>query len=143
MSNAQPYTFKVVVRDSQGQPTGEVLECPACPLTIDDIQKLQPWVDAQFPDPFDVMSSAFAKGNYTVPQQQYLMSRAMEEACRGSKKIGTPAGDLALQTIGGVRELLKLSIRKVNPEFSELDAQKIFGSLTPMETLEVVAGLNR
>jgi hypothetical protein len=96
------------------------------PLTIDDVGRLQGWIDAQFPDPFAVAQRAIDRGNYTVLQQQYLLKLAMESATQPGHPIGTPEADHLLQSMEGFKELLKLSIRKGKPEFSDEDAQRLF-----------------
>jgi hypothetical protein len=96
------------------------------PLTIDDLGQLQGWIDSQFPDPFEVVSKAISRGNYTVPQQQYLLRVAVESASRPAHPIGTPEADQLLGSLAGLQELLKLSIRKSRPEFSDEDAKRLY-----------------
>jgi hypothetical protein len=96
------------------------------PLTIDDIGKLQSWVDRQFPDPFEVVNAAIAKGNYTIPQQQYLLSQAIDRATRPAHPIGTAEADQLLQTLEGIKQLLILSIRKGRPEFTDAEAKELY-----------------
>lgn len=99
------------------------------PLTIDDLGKLQGWVDGHFPDPFAVIGSAIERGNYTVPQQQYLMQQALALATRPQRLIGTPEADNLLQSTEGIKQLLLLSIRKGQPEFSAEQAAELFMAL--------------
>lgn len=133
----EPLTFRVRARDERGLVTGEILEHTACPLTLEDLQQLQPWVDAHFPDPFATARDAIAKGNYTIPQQQFMMSEAMKLATEPHSKIGTPGADRVLGSLDGVKEMLKLSIRKGRPEFSDEEAKKLFSSMSLAETMRL------
>jgi hypothetical protein len=99
------------------------------PLTLDDLGQLQSWIDSQFPDPFQVIGKAIANGNYTVTQQQYLFSQALERSTRSKNLIGTPEADRLLQTVEGMKRLLCLSIRKGRPEFTEEEAGVLYRAL--------------
>lgn len=99
------------------------------PLTLDDLGQLQSWIDSQFPDPFQVIGKAIATGNYTVAQQQYLFSQALERSTRPRNLIGTPEADRLLQTVDGMKRMLCLSIRKGRPEFTEEEAEALYRQL--------------
>jgi hypothetical protein len=99
------------------------------PLTLDDLGKLQSWIDGHFPDPFAVIGKAIERGAYTVPQQQYLMQQALSLSVRPQRLIGTPEADSLLQSVDGIKQLLLLSIRKGRPEFSEADAAELFAAM--------------
>lgn len=132
---AQPRPLRVRV-------DGAVREYLIHPLTIDDFAALQVWIDRQFPDPFDVVSSAIAKGDYTVAQQQYLLDRALVESTRGRHAIGTPEGDRMLFSLEGTVQMLLASIRKGDPSFSEDDARTLrkWLSLADLQALYVLTG---
>lgn len=101
------------------------------PLTIDDFGALQAWVDAQFPDPFQVVDEAIKRGNYSLPQQQYLMKLAMDAATGQSKHpIGTPEADALLGGLEGFKQLLTISIRKGKPDFSNEEARNLYMHLS-------------
>lgn len=122
----QPRTLRVRVGD-------EDREYAVHPLSIDDLGKLQGWVDAQFPDPFDVVGKAIAAGDYTVTQQQYLLDRAIHRATQPRNMIGTPEADRILFSLEGHCELLKLAIRKGGVEFSDEEAREVYMHLTVAE----------
>lgn len=109
------------------------------PLTIEDLGTLQAWVDAQFPDPFDIASREIDRGRlvldaqgrasrepYPVAQQQFLLRAAMELKEKGARLIGTPEADAKLQSYEGLKQLLLVSIRKGDPGFSEADADLLY-----------------
>lgn len=114
------------------------------PLTIDDLGQLQAWVDSQFPDPFAVVAKTIREGDYTVPQQQFLMSQAMALAVQPRHAIGSPEADrVLLGTLAGTCELLKLAIRK-GRELSDEEARDIFLHLTIAElaALQTYTGID-
>lgn len=96
------------------------------PLVVDDFGKLQAWIDSQFPDPFVIVDLAIKQGSYTIPQQQFLMQQAFNAASNPKHPIGTPEADRLLQSMAGVLEMLKISIRKGRPEFSDDEAKKLY-----------------
>ena len=100
------------------------------PLTLADWGQLQAWVDAQFPDPFEVMADALEKLETSTAQQQLLFKLAMEAATKARRKIGTPEADAVLQSIEGFCQMLLVSIRKGQPDFSEAGAQALFQQMT-------------
>jgi hypothetical protein len=114
------------------------------PLTIADLGQLQTWIDRQFPDPFEVVTKAIARGNFTVPQQQYLLAQAVDRAVRPGRQIGTPEADQLLQSLEGVKQLLLLSIRKGRPDFTEEQARELYMhmSLGHLEALFSVTGVS-
>jgi hypothetical protein len=99
------------------------------PLTLDDLGRLQGWIDSHFPDPFQVVGKAITTGNYNVAQQQYLLSQALERAVRPRNLIGTPEADRLLQTVDGTVQMLLLSIRKGRPEFTDAEAAELTRNL--------------
>jgi hypothetical protein len=115
----QPRPLKVRV-------AGEPRTYEVYPLTLDDLGRLQAWVDAQFPDPFAAVQAAIDRGNYTVPQQHFLLRTAAELATSRRRLIGTAEADALLVSIDGVKEILKLAIRKGRPEFSDDEARELF-----------------
>jgi hypothetical protein len=96
------------------------------PLTLDDLGQLQGWIDRHFPDPFQIVQEAISKGNYTVPQQQFLFSQALERSTRPKNLIGTPEADRLMGSMQGIEQLLLISIRKGRPEFTEADAKELY-----------------
>lgn len=113
------------------------------PLTIGEMGKLQAWVDAQFPDPFDLATRAISRGRvvvapdgtesrepFTVEQQRHLFKVASDLAASGRRLIGTPEGDAKLRSLPGVMEQLYLSISKGDPTFTREKAAAIVDNLT-------------
>lgn len=112
------------------------------PFTFDDFADLQAWVDSQFPDPFDLATKAIDAGRlvvrdgkparepYPVAQQQHLIKVALEQSSRGRRLIGTPEADEKAQSLDGVKEILYLSIRKGNPDFTRGDAARLYKHMT-------------
>lgn len=133
----EPHTFRIRARDERGLETGEILEHTAYPLTLEDLQQLEPWIQSQMPDPFAVARKAIAEGDYTVMQQQFLMDKAMVRATDAPPKVGTPEGDRILGSLEGVKKMLVLSIRKGRPEFSDDEASKLFSSMSMAETMRL------
>jgi hypothetical protein len=127
---AQPKPLKVTI-------AGEERTYLIYPLTIDDLGQLQSWVDSQFPDPFAIVGAAIDKGNYTVPQQQYLMERALALASQPNHLIGSPEADRVLFTLPGHCELLKLAIRKGGVEFSDDEAKELYLHLSLADLVAV------
>jgi len=117
--NAQPRVIKL---------GGE--EHAIYPLSLDDWGRMQSWVDAQFPCPFEAVNRQIATGRYNVTQQQFLMKTAMELSAKSRRLIGTPEADELLSSMEGVKALLTLSIRKGNPGFSDADAERVYGRMT-------------
>lgn len=134
--SGQPRKLTVRVR-------GEAREYPVHPLTLDDLGKLQGWVDAQFPDPFAVVGRAIGRGDYTVTQQQYLLDRAIHRATQPRHLIGTPEADRVLFSLEGHCELLKLAIRK-GRELSDDEARELYMHLTvaDLAALHATTGLD-
>ncbi len=100
------------------------------PLTIADFGKLQGWIDAQFPNPFEEVKKAIALGEFNFAQQKFMLELAMEKATKAKAKIGQPEADELLMTMEGYKQVILLSIRKGNPSFSDADAQELFESMT-------------
>jgi hypothetical protein len=120
---------------------GEARVYDVHPLTVDDIASLQGWVDAQYPDPFAAASAAMAKFDFTVEQQKYILSTAMQQATRRNP-IGTPEADRVLFGFEGSLQLMKLSIRKGRPDFSDEEAAEIrhWMTLADLQALEHYTG---
>jgi hypothetical protein len=100
------------------------------PLTLSDFGDLQSWVDAQFPSPIEVANRAIETGNYNPAQQQFLLRVALEIACRGQHKIGTPEADEKLFSVDGAREILFRSISKGDPNFTREAAEALHGKMS-------------
>jgi hypothetical protein len=103
----------------------EVREYLVYPLTVDEFAEFQGWIDAQFPDPFAVASQALAKGDFTVPQQQHILNRAMDLASQPKHPIGTPEADRLLLSFEGSLQMLWKAIRKGRPEFTAEEAKEV------------------
>jgi hypothetical protein len=114
------------------------------PLTLSDFGDLQTWVDSQFPNPVDVAVRAIGSGDYNAAQQQFLLRAALEIACQGQHKIGTPLADDKLYSVDGMREILWKSISKGDPNFSREDAEELHSkmSLAHLMLLQVATNLN-
>jgi hypothetical protein len=95
------------------------------PLTVEEIAGLQSWVDAQFPDPFELVRNELDRRAYNMAQQQFLLEKALEKASAGRRLIGTPEADRVLQSMAGTQQLLYASIRKGDPEFTEEQAEEL------------------
>jgi hypothetical protein len=101
------------------------------PLEIADFGKLQAWIDAQYRNPLEVVSESLHF--FQPPQQRYLLDKATEQASRPKPKIGTPEADELLRSVEGVKVLLRLSIAKGRPDFSEALADQLFDKFTPLQ----------
>ncbi len=113
------------------------------PFTVDDWAGMQAWVDTQFPDPFDVVCRQIERGRlvvaldgsesraeYPLAQQQFLLKAALEQSVRGRRLVGTPEADDRVRSMEGILEMLKASIRKGRPDFSDDDARRLYKSMT-------------
>ena len=100
------------------------------PFTIDDFSQLQGWVDQQFPDPFEVVRAELDRRQYNVPQQQFLLERALERATRGRRLVGSPEADAVVNSLPGMQQVLCIAIRKGDPTFTETDAKELYLSLS-------------
>lgn len=114
------------------------------PLTIADFGELQAWVDAQFPDPFEVVQAAIAKGAFNYVQQQFLLEKALAASTQGKRLIGTPEADRLLLSMEGVKRILVISIRKGDPGFTEEAARDLYlhmgiADLAAMQQITTVA----
>jgi hypothetical protein len=120
------------------------------PLDLDDVGKLQSWVDRQFPDALDVAGRAIDRGRlvvgddlverrepYSMAQQQYLLKVAMDSATQGRRLIGTPEADALVQSAAGIMEFLFLSIAKGRPGFTRAEASGLFRQLNVAQTAGV------
>jgi hypothetical protein len=100
------------------------------PLDAEGIGRLQAWVDAQFPDPFEVVDRLFQTGRYNTAQQQFLMRTALELSVRGRRLIGTPEADALINSAAGTKFMLFLSISRGDPAFTEADAERFYGKMS-------------
>ena len=112
------------------------------PLALEDFGALQSWINAQFPDPLMVAADAIASGRFNVTQQQFLLKNAQEQALRPKHLIGTPEATELLMSLDGTKQILALSIRKGDPEFTDEQANEFFKALTPEEILKVASATN-
>jgi hypothetical protein len=96
------------------------------PLDAEGIGKLQAWVDAQFPNPFEVLDRELRDRAYNTAQQQFLMRTAMELSVRGRRLIGTPEADALINSAAGTKYMLFLAISRGDPAFTEADAQRFY-----------------
>jgi hypothetical protein len=96
------------------------------PLTIEDLSALEVWVNEQFPDPFAVVTAAIERGNYTMPQQQYLLKEAIQAATRPAHPLASPEAQQVLLSMAGIKRFFMLSIRKGDPTFSDEDAKELW-----------------
>ncbi len=126
----QTATLTVPTRDAAGLPTGETTEVTLHPVSITDLHGLQGWINSQLPDPFDVVNRAIARGDYTVAQQQFLMAKALDAATRARPLVGTPDAEPFLSSLGGMQEIIKISIRKGDPAFTDEQAERLFRGMT-------------
>jgi len=139
---SQPSVLRVEAKNEEGQLTGEMLEYQVYPFTIEDLGKLQAWIDRQFPDPFDIARNAIDKAKstnnpFTYTQEQFLLKNAAELAMRPRNLIGTPEADALLGSSGACLEILMISIRKGDPTFDEDKSKQLIRSLTAMDILKV------
>jgi hypothetical protein len=100
------------------------------PLDAEGIGRLQAWVDAQFPDPFEVVDRLFQTGRYNTAQQQFLMRTALELSVRGRRLIGTPEADALINSAAGTKYMLFLAISRGDPAFTEADAQRFYEKMS-------------
>jgi hypothetical protein len=121
------------------------------PLTIDDFAKVQEWVEAQFPDPFDVANRQIEAGKpgkdedgnpsrvpYTLAQQQFFYRTALDLS-RARHPLGTPEADELVRSVEGAKFLLWLSIAKGRPGFRREDAARLYEHLTMGDLARVFA----
>ena len=109
------------------------------PLTLDDLGQLQAWVDAQRPDPFEVVSRQLAAGKWSLEQQKHLLACAVHEASQPKPRLGTPEAAALLNTITGRAEQLYMAIRKGEPDFSRKQALEFYEKLNAAEVARALS----
>lgn len=112
------------------------------PLTFADLGELQTWIDAQFPDPFEVVSKAIKSGNFNYAQQQFMLDKAIEKATRPRHLLGSPEADELLLSVEGYKQVLLLSIRKGDPSFTDADADALFQKMTQADIAKLESATN-
>jgi len=112
------------------------------PLDMDGWGAIQAWLDAQRPDPFDVVKKAIEKGGFTLQQQQYMISQALDKAMETKPLLGSVEADALLMSIPGYTQVLYQSIRKGRPDFTEADASELASKLTATDFANVNMSTN-
>jgi hypothetical protein len=107
------------------------------PLTIDDYGRLQAWLDAQWPDPFDAVNAEIARREYSPAQQKHLLTSALELATRPKPKIGSDEAEPVVSSAKGVAQILYLAIRRDDPSFTVADAEAILPAMTPADFAKI------
>jgi hypothetical protein len=140
--SSQPVLIEVKERGENDQLTGEVLKHWIHPLSFEDIGKLQEWLDRQFPDPIqqaqESIERAVERGKpFTVAQEQFLYKSAQELAAKAKVKVGMLEATQLLLSAEGSIQIILLSIKKGDPNFTDDDAKKLFRSLDPATLIRV------
>lgn len=112
------------------------------PLDMDGWGAIQAWLDAQRPDPFEIVKKAIEKGGFTMQQQQYMISQAIEKAMEPKPLLGSVEADALLMSIPGYTQVLYQSIRKGRPDFTEADASALAAKLTAADFANVTISTN-
>jgi hypothetical protein len=107
-------------------------------LTFEDQADLQQWIDTQQKDPFEIVQQQIARGNITVEQQKFLMRTALDLATRSRVLLGTYEADALLNTVKGKAEVLYLSIRKGDPEFTREQAEALLRAMDDEAKLRAI-----
>lgn len=107
------------------------------PFDMNDWGALQAWIDKQHADPFDIVSAAIKKGEFTITMQQYMIDKAMEKAMKPRCPLGSPEADELVMSMAGQKQLLYLSIRKGRPDFTEEQAGDLVVKLTAVDTAKL------
>jgi hypothetical protein len=103
------------------------------PLTIDDYGALQAWLDAQWPDPFDVVNDQVSRREYSPAQQRHMLSAALELATRPRPKLGSDDAEPLVSSPAGVAQVLYLTIRRDDPTFTLAAATALLKLMTPAD----------
>lgn len=133
------------------------------PLTYGDFGRIQAWIDAQFPDPFDVVGEQIAKGRivlgpdgqpkvdesgrvvrepYPQGNQQTLYKLAMDARLNSKHLIGTPEGDAVFNSLACMMEMLYISLGKGDTPLSREEAKTLVDRLSPYELQRVREATN-
>lgn len=112
------------------------------PLDMNGWGAIQAWLDAQRPDPFDIVKKAIDKGGFTVAQQQYMIKEAIDKAMEPKPLLGSVEADAILLSIPGYTQVLYQSIHKGRPDFTEADAAELAAKLTATDFANVNMSTN-
>lgn len=112
------------------------------PLDMNGWGAIQAWLDAQRPDPFEVVKAAIAKGGWSFAQEQYMIQQAIEKSMETKPLLGSVEADALLLSIPGYTQILYQSIRKGRPEFTEQDAADLAAKLTAADFANVNLSTN-
>jgi hypothetical protein len=96
------------------------------PQTLFTLGRFQVWLDQQNPDPEESICRNLTE--FAPQVQRYLLERGLERALRGRPVIGSPRAHFMTHSIGGITELLYLSIRR-GRKFTRSQASLLYGHL--------------
>src|SRR4051794_27592650 len=101
------------------------------PLTLNDLGELQEWVNTQLPDPVEAIADSPGFKRLPPEAQKYAIRCAVELASKGKRRLGSPEATELINSTDGVCQLLFLTIKRGDPAFTQDDARKLSGCLTP------------
>lgn len=96
------------------------------PQTLYTLGRFQAWLDMQTTDPEDAVCAAI--GDFPAQAQHYLLDRGVRRAQRRRPLIGSRAAEELAYSVGGISELLYLSLRR-GRRASRREAQQLYWKL--------------
>ena len=103
------------------------------PLSLADQGDLQTWLNAQHPDPLEYIRGRME--GFSTEQQKFMIRAAIETASRNQVLLGTPEANALLQSSAGFKEIIYLSIRKGDPNFTREKAAELFATMSAADVM--------
>jgi len=91
------------------------------------LARLQEWLDSQVADADDAVCAQI--DGLSPDQQRFLLRAGVDRIEAARPLFGTPAGDDLLYSVGGLTELLYLSVRRGDRGFTRKDAAGLYWKL--------------
>jgi len=106
------------------------------PFTINEIAKLQDWIDRTYKSPLvDILPTL----HLADPE---IRRQLVAEAKRWTApQFGTQEADSALQSIKGLRQVFRIIVTASDPKLTETDADRIAGEVRLTEFMDAMAPL--
>lgn len=96
------------------------------PQTLATLGRFQVWLDRQGPNPEESICRNL--GEFAPQVRKYLLSRGLDRAFRGRPVLGSPRAHALTHSVGGITELLYLSVRR-GRRFTRMQAEGLYGHL--------------
>lgn len=97
------------------------------PLTLGALGRLQEWLDTQTGDVDDAVYGRI--GGLNLDQTRYVLTKGVRRVERGRVLLGTREAAELTDTVGGITELLYLSVRRGRRGFTRREAGELYWHL--------------